>query len=214
MTILQPASNLKTALLLVDIQQGLTVEAGYYGTERSTPEFDNNVAALLAAARKYNEKVTHPSDQIFVAHVCHDSTDPESPLWPSKATNKIQPRAAPAKGEPLIRKSVNCAFVGTNLEQVLRNQDIRQLFIFGIATDHCVSTTVRLAADLGIVKRKEDALGLVAVVSDATAAFNNRGKFDAETVHAVNLASLEDEFAEIVSTKDVLVSVLGEAHNV
>ena len=118
------------------------------------------------------------------------------------------PCAAPVKGEPVFYKNVNCSFVGTDLEKLLREQKIRQLIICGIATDHCVSTTVRLAADLGIVKSHDDELGLVAIIGDASAAFNNRGKFAAETVHAVNLASSEDEFAEVITTKDVVEIML------
>ena len=206
---LRPASQLETALLLVDIQSGLTTESGLFGTERSTPQFEDNMSGLLSSVRKYNTSQTDQAEAVFIAHVLHKSTNPESPLWPTKHTNKIMPYAAPIDGEPVLSKSVNCAFVGTDLEKLLRDQKIRQLIICGIATDHCVSTTVRLAADLEIVKRKDDDLGLVAIIEDASAAFNNRGRFDAETVHAVNLASLEDEFAEVVSTRDVLEIVLG-----
>ena len=205
---LRSASELKTALLLVDVQSGLTTESGFYGTERSTPQFEDNITSLLSSARKYNISQSDQARSIFIAHVFHNSTSPKSPLWPTKPTNKAMSCAAPIDGEPVLSKKVNCAFVGTDLEKMLREQKIRQIIICGIATDHCVSTTVRLAADLEIVKRQDDDLGLVAIIGDASAAFNNRGRFDAETVHAVNLASLEDEFAEVISTKDVLGIVL------
>lgn len=66
-----------------------------------------------------------------------------------------------------------------------------------------MSTTTRVASDLNVVG--DD--GVVALIDDCSAAFNTE-KFDAETVHAVNVASLEGEFAEVVSTKEVLERVL------
>ena len=45
--------------------------------------------------------------------------------------------------------------------------------------------------------------GRVILVPDATATFA-KGPFDAETVHAVNVESLRDEFAEIMTTQEVL----------
>ncbi|RMZ74871.1 hypothetical protein DV737_g5657, partial [Chaetothyriales sp. CBS 132003] len=212
---LRSAAEAKTALLLVDIQQGLTTDTGFFGTERSTPQFEDNVARLLLAARKYNAHkaaaAAATDDQgksIFIIHVYHNSTNPESPLWPDKATNAIQPCAAPVAGEPVLCKRVNCSFIGTDLEKRLLGQEIRQLLIFGISTAHCVSTTVRLAADLEIVGPRDG--GGVAIVSDASATFNDGDRFDAETVQAVSLGSLEGEFAEVVTTDEVLKQVLAE----
>ncbi|RMD44716.1 hypothetical protein DV735_g245, partial [Chaetothyriales sp. CBS 134920] len=187
---LKPAAEARTALLLVDIQQGLTTETGYFGTERSTPQLEDNVARLLRAAREYNRDKLgqHRQGQsIFIIHVFHKSGDPESPLWPDKPTNAIQPWAAPTAEELVLSKRVNSAFVGTDLEKRLREQNIRQLLIFGVSTDHCISTTVRWASDLEIVGPKEG--GGVAIVSDASAAFNYGDRFGAETVHATRCSS-------------------------
>lgn len=112
--------------------------------------------------------------------------------------------ATPIDGEPLLKKRVNGSFTGTGLEQLLRQEGVRQLLVCGIATDHCVSTTVRAASDLEVVKRPDDDWGVLAIIEDASAAFDNNGKFDAETVHAVNVDSLRDEFAEVVRVQDVL----------
>jgi nicotinamidase-related amidase len=209
-TPLHHATTLKTALLLVDIQLGLThptSSSTYFGTTRSTPLFESNITTLLSSIRHYN--TTQPSDtpdrKVCIVHVYHNSIHPESPLYPGNPTNGLMPCATPLPDEPILSKNVNCAFINTNLETLLRSQGIRQLIICGISTSHCVSTTVRLASDLGVVKRKgdDDGRGVVAVVSDACAAFNE-GRFDAETVHEVNLASLEGEFAKVVTVEDVL----------
>lgn len=104
--------------------------------------------------------------------------------------------AAPLPGEPIIFKIVNSAFIGTFLEQQLRDRDIRCLVITGLTTDHCVSATTRMAANLGFK---------VYCVSDGPATFDclgPRGKrYTADEVHNVSLASLSGEFATIVNTE-------------
>jgi len=51
---LLPATISRTCLLLIDIQRGLNISHGFYGTDRSTPRFEENITSLIAAARNYN----------------------------------------------------------------------------------------------------------------------------------------------------------------
>lgn len=195
---------------MIDIQMGINTSHGFYGTERSTPEFESNTARILSSIRKYNNTAS-PEKSIFIVHVFHKSKNPASPLYPTKETVKFMPCAAPIDGEVVISKNVNGAFIGTPLEKLLREQNLRQLIICGITTDHCVSTTTRMASDLGVVNATADdgseQEGIVALVSDATATFN-REKFDAETMQAASLASLSHEFAQIISTDEMLGRVV------
>lgn len=105
----------------------------------------------------------------------------------------------PSKGELVIQKSVNSAFIGTDLESHLRSQRITGLVIVGLTTDHCVSTTARMAGNLGFT---------TFVVSDATATFDRSGpngkKHKAADVHEVSLASLHQEFATVVDTQNLI----------
>ncbi|KAL2816314.1 Isochorismatase-like protein [Aspergillus granulosus] len=126
-------------------------------------------------------------------------------------------------------KTVNSAFIGTELESYLRENGIRQLVVAGITTDHCVSTSVRMGANLGVVDRYLDGngeekggpiiladgrqekvvnvdKGRIVLVGDATATWA-KGGFDAETVHAVTLASLDGEFADVVCTRDIITAL-------
>jgi nicotinamidase-related amidase len=90
---------------------------------------------------------------------------------------------------------VNSAFIGTNLKELLDNEKITKLVIVGLTTDHCVSTTARMAGNFGF-----DTF----LVSDATATFNKKGidgqNFSAELIHETALASLNGEFATVVTT--------------
>jgi len=182
-------------VLPVDIQNGLD-DWLYWGGDRSTPEFEKNVAQLMAAARIANQPVIH---------VKHNSTDADSPLRPGQVGNEFKPESQPLPGELVIGKSVNSAFIGTDLESRLRQMEAVRLIIFGLTTQHCVSTTVRMAGNLGFE---------TFLVGDATAAFPIRqpdGQIvEAETVHRIHLASLDGEFATVISTQEA-VSLIADA---
>ncbi|PYH90551.1 Isochorismatase hydrolase [Aspergillus ellipticus CBS 707.79] len=162
---------------------------------RSNPHYEPNLQSLLTAFRTAKATHTHsnPNSALEIIHVFHASTSHASPLHPAHPSHGTQPFAfaqpAADGSEPVPWKSVNSSFIGTELERYLRARDIRQLVVAGLTTDHCVSTTVRMAANLGVVDRRT-------------------GGFDAETVHAVSVASLEGESAEVMTTEEV-VSALG-----
>jgi len=134
-----------------------------------------------------------------IFHVRHDSTTPESPLAPSHAGNAHKAGFEPQEGEPLITKNVNSAFIGTDLEEQLRTQNITHVVIIGLTTNHCVSTTTRMSGNFGFV---------TFLASDAVATFDREGydgtMYDAETVHNLALASLHNEFATVLPTDELL----------
>ena len=177
----------RPALLLIDVQQGL--DAPGWGA-RNNPHAERRMLDLLAAWRQRGWPVVH---------VQHDSVEPDSPLRPEHAGNAVKPGFEPAPGEPLFRKTVNSAFIGTGLEAHLREAGIGSLVVVGLTTDHCVSTSVRMAGNLGFD---------VVVVDDATATFERTGPagdaWSAEQMHRVALASLDGEFARVASTANVL----------
>lgn len=177
----------KTALIIIDVQDGL--DDPLLG-KRNNPDAENNMARLLEDWR---------AKQRPIYHIQHMSTKPSSPLWPDKPGNAIKRIVAPQGDEPVIRKTVNSAFIGTNLEQRLREQDIQSVVLVGLTSGHCVSATARMASDLGFT---------TIVVDDATASHEGLGydgtPYPAEVIHAISLASLHDEFATIVKTDQLL----------
>jgi nicotinamidase-related amidase len=177
----------KTALLLIDVQQGF--DDPMWG-KRNNPDAEANIALLLKTWRSAKRPVIH---------VQHCSVNPIYPLHPENPGNAFKPEAAPIDGEPIFQKTVNSAFIGTNLEAYLHEQEIEDLVIVGLTTDHCVSTSTRMAGNLGFK---------VWLVSDATATFAKTGpdgkEYSADEIHAVNLASLHDEFCQVVAMQNLI----------
>ena len=175
------------ALLLIDMQQGL--DEPRWGA-RNNPGAEKQIAALLAAWRKAKWPVIH---------VQHMSQVPDSPLRAELPGNAFKPEAMPREGEPVFQKKVNSAFIGTALEAHLRREGIHALVIVGLTTDHCVSSTVRMAGNLGFD---------VVVVEDATATFERTGpdgaRYSADQMHRAALASLHGEFGQVQSADEVL----------
>ena len=177
------------ALLLIDVQKAFDDPS--WGP-RNNPGAEAAIARLLAAFR---------AKGLPVVHVKHDSVSPGSTLRPGQAGNDIKPEASPLPGEPLFQKSVNSAFIGTGLEAHLRERGITALIIAGITTNHCVSTSTRMAGNLGFD---------TTLVSDACATFDfhdDEGVIPAETMHRIGLAEMRGEFAAIHTTDEVIASL-------
>jgi nicotinamidase-related amidase len=176
-----------TALLVIDVQAGF--DDGSWGA-RDNPMAEANIARLLEAWRAMGWPVIH---------IHHDSRSPTGSFRRGTAGHTPKPEAAPQPHEPAMHKAVNSAFIGTSLEANLRRNGIASVVIVGLTTNHCVSTTARMAGNLGF-----DTF----VVSDATATFD-RAALDgrlcmAEDVHGAALSDLKGEFAEVVDTEEVL----------
>jgi nicotinamidase-related amidase len=181
----------KTAvLLLVDLQQGF--DDPRWG-RRNNPQMEARVADLLGAFRASKRRVMHAK---------HMSATVASPLRPGQPGNHFKVRLAPAPGELVVEKRVNSSFIGTSLEKILRRDGHDTLVIAGLTTNHCVSTTARMAGNLGFN---------VWVVSDATATFDRAGpdgvEHTAEEIQAIALSDLHGEFATVVDTNAVLSAV-------
>ena len=177
----------RAALVLIDVQKGFDLP--YWGV-RNNLEAESNIAKLLGFWREHGRPVVH---------VRHMSTEPESPLRPGQDGNEFKDMARPIANEHVEEKQVNSAFIGTTLEKYLREHDIDTVVIVGLTTDHCVSTSTRMSGNLGFKTY---------VVADATATFNRTGfdgtQYSADDVHAYALASLNEEFATVLRTDEIL----------
>ena len=176
------------ALVVVDVQRGFD-EPDVFG-ERDNPACEDNVAALIAAWRSAERPI------VFVRHDWEESGAPLEPGSPGHAFKAV------VSGTPdlLVTKTVHSAFLGTpDLAAWLHDRDLEGIVVCGITADHCVSTTVRMGADLGFD---------VILAADATHAFARTGPageaIAAETVSLVTIASLDDEFATVAATADLV----------
>ena len=176
-----------TALIIVDVQKGF--DDPMWGP-RNNPGAEKAIARLLGAWRAAKRPVIH---------VQHLSKNPKSPLRPGQTGADLKDEVKPLSGEPVLTKQVNSAFIGTDLEDRLRRAGIKNLVLTGFCTDHCVSTTTRMAANLGFS---------VIMPEDTAVAFDRTGYdgtvYPAEEIHRTSLASLHGEFATIVDSKTLL----------
>lgn len=178
----------RPALILIDIQKGFD-DIAYWGGQRNNPEAEIRASELLQLWRKKG---------LPIYHIQHCSSIPTSLLHATHAGNEFKDLVLPIPGEPVVKKNVNSAFIGTDLKAQLDASKIKKLVVVGMTTDHCISTTTRMAGNLGYETY---------LVADATATFNKKGfdgkNYSAEVIHETALASLHSEFATVVTSESV-----------
>lgn len=176
-----------TALLVIDVQTGFNDPS--WGP-RNNAAAEENIGTLIAAWRAADRPV------VFVRH---DSVHSDSPLRPNQPGNDLEPIVS-GKPDLLVTKHVNSAFYGDpDLHGWLRENAITGVAITGIQTNYCCETAARMAGNLGY-----DTL----FVLDATYTFDlparGGGTITADDVARVTASNLQDEFADVVMTGDLV----------
>lgn len=157
-----------TALLVIDLQYldaaegfGVFADAADSGVPREAQEYYfkrlhhivlPNVRRLQDTFRDLKLEVIHTRIQSLT----RDGRD-RSPghkrlklhAAPGSKEAEFLPEIAPKGDELIINKTASGVFNATNLEYILRNMGITGLFVCGVYTNECVSTTVRDASDRG-----------------------------------------------------------------
>lgn len=179
-----------TALVIIDVQKA--IDAPSWG-RRGQTFAEANIARLLTVWR---------SRAWPVYHVRHDSTNADSPYRPGQEGHDFKAECAPQDGECVVPKSTNSAFIGTDLEQRLREAGTERLVITGVLLENSVEATVRMAGNLGFD---------VLLPAEATASIDRRDydgrAWTAEEVHALTLSILDGEYATVVSVEDLLSKI-------
>lgn len=158
-----------TAVIVVDMQNDFLHPQGYmaamgYDISRMRAPIDP-IRRVLESARKKNFLIVHTRQGCRT-----DLSDLPDPMrYRSKnggaeigslgplgrllvrgeEGHQIISDLAPINGEPVIDKTGSGAFYGTDLELVLRKNEIRYLVLTGVTTDVCVHSTLRSAIDMG-----------------------------------------------------------------
>ncbi len=182
-----------TGLLLIDFQAGF--HAPVWGA-RNNPDAETHAARLLDAWRGRGA---------LIVHVRHLSRQPGSPLT-GDGTAWLD-GLAPQAGEAVFEKHVNSAFIGTGLEAHLREAGIGALVVAGLTTPHCVSTSCRMAANLGFD---------VILAHEACAAFDTSANtswqadagivVSAQQAHDMAVSHLHGEFLQARATAQILAA--------
>lgn len=175
-------------LVVIDMQAAIDLPGR---PARGNPALDANALAVIAAFRAAGRTVIH---------VRHDSVEPTSWFRPGHPGNALRPGFEPAPGEALVVKSVNAAFIGTDLDLRLRRLGATEVWCLGWATDMCVSTTLRVGANMGwdmvMVADACDCCDLPDPFGD--------GVIPAAEIHRVHVATLAADFCRVVTTAEVV----------
>ena len=159
-----------SALLVIDAQMNLLDGPR---AVPSAPKTTSHITELLAAARNAGALVVHLQNDGQTGA----PDDPDSPGW------AIHPAAEPRSNEPLLRKSGDDGFEGTDLEMLLREAGVHRLAVAGLLSEMCVSSTIRAAFAHGFQ---------VVLVSDAHATYDLQ-EIPAEVVSRVAEHALGDQ---------------------
>ena len=110
---------------------------------------------------------------------------------PGSKEAEFLPEVAPKGDEIIINKTASGVFNSTNTEFVLRNMGIDSLYICGVYTNECVSTTVRDACDRGFH---------TTLINDACATVTPE-------LHNATIATIKDRYARVMTTEEVLKEI-------
>jgi nicotinamidase-related amidase len=122
--------------------------------------------------------------------------DTERPaLWPlGSYEHEIIDELKPLPSDLVIDKNASSPFNGTGIDQLLRNLGLQTLVLTGTATDMCVETTARDAADRGYN---------VIVAEDATGTYY-------QSHHEASLSSIARVYGQVWTT-DAIIDKVGSA---
>ncbi|WP_374990453.1 cysteine hydrolase family protein [Pseudomonas sp. G34] len=174
-------------LIIIDMQRGMLEPAA---GERNNPDAPARIGEILLAWRLTGAAVVH---------VRHISRSTGSLFAPGQASVEFQPALLPLPSEHVVEKNVPDAFINSGLERWLRVRDIQSLVIVGVSTNNSVEATARTAGNLGFSTY---------VVADGCFTFAkndyNGVLRSADEVHAMALANLHDEYAQVINSSAAL----------
>jgi nicotinamidase-related amidase len=138
-----------SALLVMDYQAGII--SGYAG---DTAALLSRTAGLIAAARKAKMMVLYV---VVGFRAGHPEVSPRNAIFaplkqagvfgPGAPGSEIHAAVAPHDSDVIVTKHRVGAFLGTDLDMVLRANGIETVILAGIATSGVVLSTLRHAAD-------------------------------------------------------------------
>jgi len=159
----QNATNSKTALLIVDVQNGVL---GKEGDTYQAEKLLSNLEKLIEKARETDIPI------IYVQHNESGQLEPNTFRW------QIHDRLAPKEDDIKIQKHHPSSFHDTSLMEELRRLGVNKLVIGGLQTEWCIDSTVRHAFSLGfdvtVVEDGHSTMGTPTLAAEKVVEHHNR----------------------------------------
>jgi len=200
----------KVALMVIDLQyldaaegygvfadmelSGVPKEAHEYYFKRLHHVVLPNVRRIQDAFRDLKLEIIHTRIQSLTKDgrdrsVGHKRLELHAP--PGSKEAEFLPEVKPKGDEIIINKTASGVFNSTNLEFVLRNMGIDTLYVCGVYTNECVSTTVRDACDRGFH---------TTMINDACATVTPE-------LHNATISTIKDRYARVMTTDEVVKEI-------
>jgi nicotinamidase-related amidase len=204
-----PAEAGATALLVIDMQRDLLDPNGWFaltggnasplaavvpGVERSVAlSRAAGIAVFYTVEAHRGDLSDVPANKAWRSRRLGRAIGDDGPLGrhlvQGEAGAQIVDALKPAPDEPIVCKSAKSAFIGTDLDHLLRRRGVRNLVLAGVLTDGAVQCTLRDANDRGYE---------CLLLSDATASDHQRHHDD--QIHTLALAGGHYGSISIVET--------------
>ncbi|EDR98215.1 isochorismatase family protein [Anaerostipes caccae L1-92] len=178
--------NMKKALLIIDVQNDYfpNGKCQLYKPEVAL----NAIKDLLKDFRKQD---------LLVIYIRHESINGTF-FNPNTDGVQIHNDIKPLDTETVIVKHYPNSFYETNLQNKLVENGVTELVICGMMTHMCIDTTIRAAKDYGYE---------LTLISDGCATKElewNGDYIPADTVQSIFMASLNQKFANVITSTDYL----------
>lgn len=186
---------LKPALLIIDMQNDFVLEGGPLRVA-SARSVIPKIRDVLVAFRAKNLPVfhivrVHRKDGSDVEIIRKDLFRKQPFAVEGTEGAQVVDELAPLSGEYLIPKIRMSAFIGTELDLMLRNLGVTDLVVAGIQTPNCIRTTVfdAIAYNYPVV-----------LAEDATGA-------QSDGIHAANVRDMQNIGVRILKAGDLIASL-------
>ena len=198
-------SSQNTALLVIDMSLDFLAD----GAPFETQEGRQMMPKLIKLIRRCHE-IELPI--IYINHVHHPGAKDMGTLgkrFPTIRQGKalragsegvqIWPEIAPQAGDIVMEKIRQSGFMYTRLEATLKELEVKNILVAGVATGACVECTARdaVARDYSVI-----------VLSDVTSASGlpdlGWGEVDSDTLQRVFLTNFAYHFGKVASTNELL----------
>jgi ureidoacrylate peracid hydrolase len=197
-------SSANTALLVVDVQNDFCHNQGVFSKYKSATldhveQAVSKLSALIEKCRQSNLPI------IFIRTTHSDWTN--SPSWLKRmegAGEKMRICApdswgsnfynvSPKEGDCIVTKHRYSAFIGTDLDLILKSRGIAYILVTGVATNVCVESTARdgYHRDYNVI-----------LIEDCCGAYD-------KAEHAATLNNIS-KFFGTVTTAETLIATLGK----